>query len=327
MLYDFFNGGGGRFPQARPVLAPGGALYGTTLYGGQGLCTEFGCGVVYSLRPQQTPCRSVSCPWTNSLVYSFSGEDGNQPGFVAPAFDSVGNLYGTTTAGGASFVGNVFQLTRSNGGWTATNIHDFSGPPDGEIPYSGVTLDAQGNVYGTTWMGGANNWGAVYRLTSSGSGWTETILYSFQGGSDGGEPVGGLVFDQSGNLYGTTQSAGSGGGGTVFELSPSGGGWTLGVLYSFTGKNGGGPLDTLAMDAAGTLYGTTYIDGTYGYGSVFKLTHHNGSWSYTDLHDFTNGEDGGNPIGGASLDANGNLYGTASGGGTAGVGVVWQITP
>jgi uncharacterized repeat protein (TIGR03803 family) len=81
------------------------------------------------------------------------------------------------------------------------------------------------------------------------------------------------------------------------------------------------------MDAAGTLYGTTYIDGTYGYGSVFKLTHHNGNWSYTDLHDFTNGKDGGNPIGGASLDANGNPYGTASQGGTYGQGVVWQITP
>lgn len=322
-LYSFEDGRG-RFPQGRPVFAPGGSLYGTTEYGGDGVCTEFGCGVVYSIRPPQTICRSISCPWTDTLVYSFAGTDGNQPGFVAPVFDNSGNVYGTTTQGGANYSGNVFQLTRSNGQWTATSIHDFSGP-DGYLPYSGVTLDAQGDVYGTTWMGGARNSGTVYRLMQSGSGWTVDILYSFTGGSDGLGPVGGVVFDQAGNLYGSTQNGGVSGGGTVFELSPSGGGWNFTVLYSLSGQNG--PLDSLALDAAGNLYGTTYADGAYGYGSVFKLTRNDGNSSYTNLHDFTNGDDGGNPIGGVALDASGNLYGTTSGGGTAGNGVVWEITP
>src|SRR5271165_744555 len=144
-------------------------------------------------------------------------------------------------------------------------------------------------------MGGARNSGTVYRLTHSGSGWTEDILFSFTGRSDGLGAVGGVVFDKAGNLYGTTQNGGVSGGGTVFELSPSGGGWNFTVLYSLSGQNG--PLDSLALDAAGNLYGTTYADGAYGYGSVFKLTRNDGNWSYTDLHDFTNGDDGGNPIG------------------------------
>lgn len=323
-LYQFGNGEW--MPQGRLVFGPGGALYGTTYTGGNGFCTEFGCGTVYSLRPPQTFCRGVSCPWTASF-YSFTGPDGFAPGIVALAFDGAGNIYGTTTEGG-NYSGNVFQLTRSNGGWTATSIHDFNGS-DGYEPYSGVTLDAQGNVYGTAWMLGPNNKGTVYRLTHSGSGWTEDTLYSFPNNSDGSNPVGGLVFDQAGNLFGTTQSGGTGGGGTVFELSPSGGGWNFTVLYSFSGQNG--PLDTLAMDAGGNLYGTTYGDGTYGYGSVFKLTRNNGSWSYTDLHDFTSGADGANPVGGVSLDTSGNLYGTTSDGAggpcSLGCGTVWEITP
>jgi uncharacterized repeat protein (TIGR03803 family) len=263
------------------------------------------------------------------LSYSFSGPDGNGPEFVDPVFESAGNMYGSTYEGGANYSGNVFQLTHSNGQWTGTSIHDFNGS-DGYLPYSSVTPDAQGNVYGTTWMGGPNNGGTVYRLTHSGSGWTYSMLYAFQSSSpDPYFPVGGLVFDQAGDLYGTTQSGGTGGGGTVFELSPSGGGWNFSVLYSFTGQNG--PLNTLAMDAAGNLYGATYADGAFGHGTVFKLTNNNGSWSYTDLHDFTNGSDGGNPIGSVSLDASGNLYGTASQGGigqcSGGCGVVWEITP
>jgi uncharacterized repeat protein (TIGR03803 family) len=320
-------GNGEWMPQGRLVFGPGGVLYGTTYRGGNGFCTEFGCGVVYSPRPPQTICRSVSCPWTNDMTYSFTGPDGFAAGYVALAFDSAGNIYGTTTQGG-NYSGNVFQLTRSNGGWTATSLHDFDGS-DGYEPYSGVVLSAQGDLYGTTWMQGPNNRGSVYRLTNSGSGWTLDTLYAFPNNSDGANPVGGLVFDQAGNLYGTTQIGGSGGGGTVFELSPSGGGWNFTVLHSFSGQNG--PSDTLAMDAAGNLYGTTYADGAYAYGSVFKLTRNNGSWSYTDLHDFTSGADGANPVGGVSLDASGNLYGTTSDGAggpcTLGCGTVWEITP
>lgn len=329
-LSNFPGQNDGRVPFGRPVFGPGGALYGTTLYGGSGSCTELGCGEVYSLRPPQTFCRSASCPWTNTVTYSFTGPDGNQPGFVEPVFDSAGNIYGTSTQGG-NYVGNVFMLTRSNGQWTATSIHDFDGS-DGAYPQSSVTLDARGNVYGTAYYAGPNGTGTVFRLTNSGSGWVEDILYSFPNQSDGNGPVGGLVFDPAGNLFGSTFSGGSNGGGTVFELSPSEGGWNFSVIYSFTGQGyNPGPLDTLTMDAAGNLYGTTNLDGAHGYGSVFKLTRNNGNWTYTDLHDFTNGADGGNPFGGVSLDANGNLYGTTSagGGGTCygGCGVVWEIMP
>jgi len=330
-LSNLTNYGGGWLPYGRPVVGPGGALYVTTFYGGNGFCGEFGCGTVTSLRPPQNICRSVSCPWTATTSYSFSGPDGNGPELVDPVFDSAGNMYGSTYEGGANYSGNVFQLTRSNGQWTGTSIHDFSGS-DGYLPYSSVTLDAQGNLYGTTWMGGPNNDGVVYRLTHFGSGWTYTMLYGFQGAADGTGPVGGLVLDQAGNLYGATGTGGSGGGGTVYELSPSGGGWTFSLLYSFTATGyDPGPLNTLTLDAAGNLYGATYGGGAFGYGTAFKLTHRDGSWTYTDLHDFTSGEDGAKPVGGVTLDASGNLYGTASEGAggpcSGGCGTVWEITP
>jgi uncharacterized repeat protein (TIGR03803 family) len=326
LTFNFYDG---IIPQGRPVFGPGGAIYGTTTEGGGNInyCGEFNCGAVYSLRPSRTICHSVSCPWTPTLVYAFTGPDGNQPYFVDPVFDSAGNIYGTTTSGGPSYAGNVFQLTRSvGGGWTATSIHDFN-ITDGLFPVSGVVLDATGNIYGMVEGGGAYGPGAVYRLSHSGSGWTYTAIYSFTGGTDGSSPIGGLVFDQAGNLYGTTATAGAGGGGTVFELSPSGGDWNFTLLYSFSGSGLNGPYDSPTLDSAGNLYGTTYGNGAFGYGSVFKLTHNNGSWIYTDLHDFTNGNDGGNPIGGVSLDANGNLFGTTVFGGNNNNGVVWKTTP
>lgn len=328
-LYQFDYGEW--IPQSRVVQGPGGALYGTTSTGGNSEnCTEFGCGTVYDLRPPQTICRSVSCRWSAAIV-SLDGNDGWEPGFVDPAFDAAGNMYVTTIVG-VNGDGNVVQLTRSGGAWTSTSIHDFSGA-DGDSPYSGVTLDAQGTLYGTTWMGGSNNVGTVYRLARSGSGWTLDTLYTFHG-ADGANPVGGLVFDQAGNLYGTTEYGGAGNGGTVFELSPTGGGWNFTLLHSFTGMFG--PLATLTFDAAGNLYGTTYSVGAFGEGSVFKLTRNNGSWNFTGLYDFTGGADGANPVGGVTLDAAGNLYGTASAGGlennctyqgNPGCGVVWKITP
>ena len=187
------------------------------------------------------------------------------------------------------------------------------------------TLDKAGSPYGATYSGGRDSHGTVFQLTPAMSGWTENILYAFQGGSDGGILIAGPILDQSGNLYGATAGYGSGGGGTVFELTPATGGWTLNTLYSFAGT--GGPTGTLVMDGAGNLYGTTYSDGAYGYGNVFELTPHNGSWFYTDLHDFTGGSDGGNPNSNVVFDTSGNLYGTASTGGSQGVGVVWEITP
>ena len=150
----------------------------------------------------------------------------------------------------------------------------------------------------------------------------------------------GLISDSSGNLYGATSYGGVNGGGTVFELTPSNGSWTLNTLYSFTKVNNSfrpGPVASLIMDAAGNLYGTTKADGAYGYGNVFKLMPSNGSWAYTSLYDFTGGSDGANPYSSLVLDAQGNLYGTTYTGGQSGedcllnetytCGVVFEITP
>jgi len=333
VLSDFYYyGAGPSIPAGRLVIGPGGTLYGTSFYGGNGACTELGCGTLYALRAPQTFCRSITCPWNVTVEYSFTGPDGNQPFFVDPVFDSAGNIYGSSTQGGAYSFGNVFQLSRTNGQWTATSLHDFD-VSDGQFPQSSVTLDGQGNVYGTAYAGGPNNRGSVYQLTRSGSGWTFNLLYGFPNSSDGNGPVGGLVFDDAGNLYGSTFSGGANGGGTVFELSPSGGGWNFSVLYSFTGTGyNPGPFDTLTLDAAGNLYGTAYLDGAHGCGSVFELTRNNGNWSYSDLHDFSCGADGAMPVGNVSIDAGGNLYGTASAGGdgycrAGGCGTVWEITP
>jgi len=322
-LYQFSNPEW--IPSGRPVIGPGGALYGTTATGGNGDCGEFGCGSVYGLRPPQTVCRTSNCSW-NAAIVSLEGETGGI-GYVDPVFDSTGKMYVTSLEGGANHLGNVYQLTRSMGGWTTASIFDFDGA-NGSTPYSGVTLDAQGNVYGTTWMAGPNQNGTVYRLANNGGSWTLDTLYTFPNSTDGKNPVGSVIFDQAGNLYGTTEWGGIGGGGTVFELSRSGNGWTYTLLHSFTGQFG--PFATLSIDSAGNLYGTTYADGAFGAGSVFKLSRSGQGWAFTDLHDFSGGSDGANPVGGVSVDSNGNLYGTTSAGGQNQscdrCGVVWEIT-
>jgi uncharacterized repeat protein (TIGR03803 family) len=330
-LATFWGAQNGAIPFGRAVFGPGGTLYGTnSQYGSGGIgCGEPGCGAVYSLRAPATICRAVSCPWTIGGPYNFTGVggDGDQPYYVDPVFDSLGNLYGTTLGGGAYDLGIVFELTRNNGNWDESVLLSFNGN-NGGLPVSGVILDSQGNIYGTTYWN-------VYKLTHSGSSWIASTLFNFPDpGTQGAGPFGPPLLDSAGNLYGTTESEGPGGGGTVFELSPSGQGWSYSVLYSFSGTNGGGPQGNVVMDSAGNLYGTTYAHGAYGYGSVWKLTRTQTGWDYTDLHDFTGGSDGANPVAGPAIDANGVLYGTTSLGGTTageacqfqGCGVVWSIS-
>jgi hypothetical protein len=196
-------------------------------------------------------------------------------------------------------------------------------------PFSGVIFDSAGNLYGTNSGGGANSDGAVYELTKSGSNWAYNELYAFTGQTDGSTPEGGLIFDNLANLYSTTALDGSGGGGTAFELSPSGGAWTITVLQDLTGGVPG-PLAGLTMDLAGNLYGTSFTGGTSGYGYVFKLTHSGGGWSYSTLYSFTGGTDGANPLGNVILDANGDIFGVSSCsflfGCSGGSGAVWKIT-
>ena len=329
-LHSFAGGSDGEGPAARLVLGPNGLLYGTTSAGGGGHCSDpngnDGCGTVYTLQPPPRAPASVFVSWTSNVLYRFSGDDGAYPqGDLI--FDQAGNIYGTTVNGGSGGWGTIYGLTRSNGGWTENVIYQVRNDGDGQYPWGGVALDSAGNLYGTFSQGGPSGYGAVYKLAQSGSGWTESTIHDFTyHGNDGASPQGGLISDQAGHLYGTTVHDDTGGG-TVFELTPSGGSWTYDYLYGFTGGIDLGPYDKLVMDAAGNLYGTTFADGRYGYGSVFKLTRSGGGWNYTSLHDFTGGSDGSNPVCSLVFDASGNIYGTASGGGTDQDGVVFQITP
>lgn len=324
-LYVFLNGGDGANPMARVIFGPDGALYGTASGGGNSY------GTVFKLRPPPSACKTALCPWELTALYAFGGgADGLSPGLGDLLFED-GAIYGTTIFGGSGGDGLLYQLMPSGVGWTESVVHNFGGVNDGAKPYAGVIADSAGNLYGTTADGGPSDSGNAFQLLSSME-WTENVLHTFTDQSDGRAPVAGLIFDQMANLYGATIDGGDGGGGTIFELLHSDGGWTHSVLYSFTGRPGGcGPWGTLVMDQAGSLYGTTMCDGAHDEGNVFKLTKTDSGWTYTSLYDFTGGSDGGNPISNVILDTAGNLYGTASTGGTGtcdnGCGVVWEITP
>lgn len=322
-LYSFKEGNDGRGPDSRVIFGPDGDLYGTTYEGGGNGCSGNGCGTVFKLKPRPSACTTVICPWDETILHAFDLNDGNWP-IGDLLFDASGNIYGATRQGGApNYGGVVYELTPSGGGWTESILYSFGGQL--LTPTTGVIFDKSGNLYGTL---AGYTYGYVFQLTPSGGGWVENNLYHFQGGNDGGGPSG-LIFDDAGNLYGATDLYGAGGGGTVYELTPSNGQWTFSVLYGFAAGNGG-PVAPLTIDKAGNLYGTTWGDGAYGKGSIFKLTPGAGGWTYTSLHDFTgtNG-DGAYPASNVIFDANGNLYGTAGrgGNGQCQCGLVWEITP
>jgi uncharacterized repeat protein (TIGR03803 family) len=271
--------------------------------------------------------------------FSNNGKDGSAPqaGLV---FDAAGNLYGTTSQGGGGvcgeYCGTVFELTpKTGGGWTERVLHIFN-ITDGQGPGGGLTFDGAGNLYGTTGVGGAYGVGTVFELSHMADGrWAEGVLHSFNSnGKDGVAPAGGLIFDASGNLYGTTVNGGThGNAGTVFELSPkAGGGWTERILHSFGSNSvdGGAPAAGVILDAGGNLYGTTQAGGISNSGTVFELSPAaGGGWKEKILHYFDSGvNDGRNPYGnGLILDAAGNLYGTTMEGGASGEGTVFQLSP
>jgi uncharacterized repeat protein (TIGR03803 family) len=214
--------------------------------------------------------------------------------------------------------------------------YNFSGDGSPGRPYAGLIADKSGDLYGTTLLGGSNNHGAVFELTPTSSGWNESILYSFAGGTDGSHPAGNLTFDAAGHLYGTTTAGGGGncpeGCGTVFELTPASGGWTESVIYSFTGgSDGRQPYSGLILSKQGTLYGTASLGGTVsancpaGCGTVFALTPDGGVWSESVLYSFAGGNDGSAPYAGLTADKSGNLYGTTTAGGPMGDGTVFEL--
>lgn len=256
----------GQNPSAGVVFDAAGNIYGTTAYGG---VHGVNGGTVFELTPNATG------GWTEKSLYSFlyGGTDGYYVG-SGVILDTLGNIYGTTTNGGLYGDGIVFELTpKAGGSSTETILHNFNGT-DGWSPSAGLILDASGNLYGSTEVGGANHAGVVFELSrAAGGGWSETLLHTFSDGTDGFGPDSNLIFDSSGNLYGTTGGGGAYGLGIAFELTPSASGaWTESILHTFgIFGDGSGPVG-LVFNANGNLYGTTEIGGVHGLGTVFEVT-------------------------------------------------------
>lgn len=263
---------------------------------------------------------------TETVLYNFTGNpDGSESGArLTP--DGNGNFYGTTGAGGTAGYGTVFEISPNGENWTETVLYSFCPVPgclDGKYPFvSYVLLDQAGNLYGTAQEGGSNNCGVVFELSRSSGHWIETVLHNFAGGVDGCYPVPGLIMDQGGNLYGTTETANSNlnGVGTVFELSPSGGGWTEKVIYSgYEFANAG-----LTVDSAGNIFGLGLTLKPYNWVVFELLPNGNGGWSSSVLHTFARGF---YPYGTLALDPAGNLYGTTVAEGAHNGGTVYRLTP
>jgi uncharacterized repeat protein (TIGR03803 family) len=268
-LHAFGGANDGSVLNAGLVFDAAGNLYGTTTSGGQHLYD----GTVFQLSRREGV-------WTEKVIHSFNhdGKDGISPSCTL-VVDAAGNVYGTTERGGANNGGGtVFELMpQSGGGWKEKIIIPFAFTSYGpHFPHAGLAMDSAGNLYGTTWAGGAHAEGTVFQLTPTAAGnWAAHVLYSFDPTiSDGNEVVASLIMDSAGNLYGTANRGGIANAGTVFKVAPVGNGtWTETTLHSFAGgTDGSEPYDTLMMDAAGNLYGTTFAGGTMGDGVVFEIT-------------------------------------------------------
>lgn len=330
ILYNFTGSEDGAQPYSSLVFDSSGNLYGTTNFGGSMNC-NLGCGTVFKLAPS-------SGGWTESVLYTFTGDsDGREPS-ARLRFDSAGNLYGTTLLGGnigsvcSSGCGTVFKLTHGSSSWTESVLYAFEGGSDGASPYDGLTFDAAGNLYGTASAGGASGYGAIFKLAPGSSGWTESVLHPFTGGNDGEYPYGDLILDAAGNLYGTAYQGGTPGYGIVFEVRATlKGGWKERPIHIFVNTPAGNPVAGLVADPAGNLYGTTMLGKSEsscggGCGTLFKLAPaSNGGWTYTVVHVFGRGTDGYHPTGDLILDSTGNLYGTTQAGGAQGSGMVFEI--
>jgi uncharacterized repeat protein (TIGR03803 family) len=329
ILYSFTGGKDGADPQAGLIEDGAAAFYGTATGGGNAVGTA-GDGVVFKLTPSAQG-------YTESVLHAFQdGDDGAMPwgGLTA---DATGALYGTTNGGGSTACsggcGTVFRIRPTKQGYEEHVVYRFAGGTDGAKPYYGsLLLDAAGALYGTTNSGGdvscgTDGCGTVFKLTHNGRHYAEQILHTFVGGSDGAGPESGLIEDTTGTLYGTTYAGGSKhcggfGCGTVFALTPSGGGYSERILHAFAGDlDGGQPFDPLTMDSAGSLYGTTAFGGRHFRGNVFKLTPSGGGFAYAVLCQFLDGK-AVYPVSGVVV-AGGIVYGTTSGR----RGTVYALTP
>lgn len=327
VLHNFNNNGkDGTTPVAGVILDSAGNIYGTTVSGG-----IYGHGAVYELS-------KAGGSYTETVLHSFNdnGKDGYEP-YSSLVFDTAGNLYGTASRGGLYGNGAVYKMTpKAGGGYTEVVLHNFiSNRKDGLTPMSNLIFDSAGNLFGTTFYGGAEGFGTVYELSpGSGNSWTENIIYAFTNNIDGYSEYG-LTFDSAGNLYGTTVGLSTTTYGTAFELTRgSGGTWTETVLHTFCSEldcaDGTVPVGSLVFDTAGNLYGATRSagPGKNASGTVFELTSDGGSWTLTTLHTFGQTKsDGAMPENGLIRDSSGKLYGTTYQGGFSGGGSVYEVTP
>ena len=326
-IYDFPGDFGGEYPDTDLVADAAGSLYGTTVLGGTG-----GTGTVFVLKHTRGG-------WKHSVLYGFAGGmDGGQP-YGGVTLDAQGNLFGATVVGGTGGAcpedgcGVIYELTKSDRGhWKQIVIHDFNGA-DGSGPGAGLSLGPQGDLFGMTPTGGAYGFGVVYRLHPNGDGsWDFAVIHDFTGGADGaGGSKGRLLPDATGHLYGVATAGGTNGNGVAFKLTRrQSGAWKLIPLYEFKGEpDAGFPYGALSFGPDGALYGTTYYDGQFDLGSVYRLTHAGGSWSEQVLYSFAGGTDGSGSISNVLFDQAGNLYGTTSEGGdpSCGCGVIFRLSP
>jgi uncharacterized repeat protein (TIGR03803 family) len=306
-LYSFTGGNDGATPYGGPLVLGGdGSFYGTTIQGGTYGVSSGGYGTVFKIT-------------TNGVLtslHSFTdGADGAFPQ-TGLALGTDGNFYGTTSIGGASQQGTVFQITP---GGAFTPLHSFTGSNDGSTPYGGpLALGADGKFYGTTEVGGAGGEGTVFQISSNGA---FASLYSFTGGEDGGRLFAGLVRAGGDTFYGATYAGGTDGGGTVFQINSDG---ALTNLYSFPGvDDGANPYAGLAQGSDGDFYGTTSAGGTNNLGTVFQVS---ANGALTGLYSFTGGSDGGDPIAGLTQGSDGNFYGTTISYGASKHGTVFSIS-
>jgi uncharacterized repeat protein (TIGR03803 family) len=313
-------------PAAEPlgglVADSAGNFYGTTRDSSATTCgSSFGCGTVFMLTS------GPDGKWTYHVIHRFKGPDGEVPtgGLI---IDAVGNLYGTTEAGGPHKKGTVFELSPSGKRWTHRILYGFGAQGDVANPYGTLTVDTSGNLYGAA-SAGPSGWGGVFELKPSGNQWQETVLHVFQNGSDGAFPEGNMVLDSAGNLYGTTLEGGNPGLGVVFQLAPApNGNWRETILYTFYGQSDGAyPVGGLTADIGGNLYGAASGGPgcrQFGCGTIFTLSPSMNTWSFRVLYSFR-GPDGMSPGGPLTLDSAGSLFGAALYGGQYSYGVVFEL--
>ena len=350
IIYSFGGGTDGAYPESDLIMDAAGNLYGTTNRGGTG-CYGTGCGTVFELVRTKDG-------WKHQVLYSFAGgtNDGADP-TAGLVFDSAGNLYGTTAGGGGSNCdgggcGTVFKLARnSQGGWSESVLFSFTGTDsDGWSPNSDLIFDTQGNLYGTadggTGMGfcGGELWGEVwcgivFKLTPNSDGtWKEATIYDFQGAPDAAVPVGPIILDTDGSFYGATEYGGTGpcvlghdeynppaGCGALYKLTPSGGGWTETVIYSFLrGQGSKNPSGGLIVEKPDLVLGTS-LHGGDGVGAFFQIAQTKKGWEQTVLYRFYGDPDGENPVGRLAMGREDNLFGVTVGGGANGTGTVFEL--